>query len=289
MIPVKPLLSAAAEHGRMRLAHSLLVPCLLAALAPIARAQPEAPIAEGARYLLGVALLEGPEYAGSDRRELKLRPLWAYQHGRFRISTSRANGLLGFGSEASGPGASADLLSSERFKLGVALRIDSGRSSGDSPRLAGLPDIKRTLRGRIYAAYSFDKHWSVSASLSPDLLGRKGGTLGGLDLGYRARLGTDTEWTAGAGLSFGDRQNMRSYFGVSEAASAQSGLPVFAPRSLARDLHAGLGLTTALDRHWLGFAGLGVSTLLADAADSPLTHKKSSVSGSLGVVYRWLP
>lgn len=261
----------------------------LLALSGSALAQPEPGVAEGARYLLGVAALDAPEYAGADKRQFKLRPLWAYQNGRFRISTSRSNGLLGFGSEASGPGASADLLSSDRFKLGLALRVDSGRYSDDSERLAKLPDIKRTLRGRVYAAYAFDKHWSLSGSLSTDLLGHKGGSLLGLDLGYRARLGADTEWTAGAGLSFGDHQNMRSYFGISEAAALQSGLPVYTPRSMLRDAHAGVGLTTAFNRHWLGFAGLGVSTLLADAADSPLTYKKSSVSGSLGVVYRWLP
>lgn len=264
--------------------------CLaLAAVSGPVLAQPEPGVAEDARYLLGLAALDAPEYSGSDKREFKLRPLWAYQKGRFRISTSRSNSLLGFGSDASGPGASADLLSSERFKLGLALRVDSGRSSGDSTRLAGLPDIRRTLRGRVYVAYAFDKHWSLSGGWSQDLLGREGGALLGLDLGYRARLGPDTEWTAGAGLSFGDRRNLRSYFGVTEAASQASGLPVFTPSRMLRDAHAGVGLTTAFNRHWLGFAGLGVSTLLADAADSPLTHKKGSVSGSAGLVYRWLP
>lgn len=251
--------------------------------------EPEAAPAAGARYLLGAVLQDGPDYAGADRRQIKLRPLWAYQNGRFRISTSRASSLLGFGGEASGPGASLDLLSSERFRLGVALRMDSGRYSNDSPRLAGLPDVKRTLRGKLYLGYAFDKHWSAGASVSQDLLGRRGGAVAGLDLGWRVRQGAETEWSLGTGVSFGDRRYMQSYFGIGEGVAEQTHQPAYRLGGMARDLHAGLGVTRSFGRHWLGFAGLGVSALLGDAAASPLTQDKTAVSGSLGLAYRWLP
>ncbi|HEX2009777.1 MAG TPA: MipA/OmpV family protein [Roseateles sp.] len=261
----------------------------LLGLACAAQAQPGEAGAEGARYLLGSTLSSEPEYAGSDRRHFKLRPLWAYQQGRFRLSTGRAGGLLGLGGEASGPGASADLLSSGRLRLGLGLRIDHGRDSADSARLSGLPDVRGTLRGRIYAAYALGGPWSVTGSLSQDLLGREGGMLGGLDLGYRARLGPATEWSASVGLSFGDRRYMRSYFGIGEEVAARSGYAVFEPKRFARDLHAGIGLNHALDRHWLAFGGVSFSTLQADAAASPLTQERSSVSVSVGLAYRWLP
>lgn len=239
------------------------------------------------RYLLGAAVLHAPDYSGAARSATQLRPLWAYQKGRFRISTSRASGLLGFGGEARGSGASADLLSGERFNLGLALRVDGGRSSGESPRLSGLPDVRRTLRGRLYAGYALDPQWSLSASLSQDLMGRGGGATLGLGLGYRARLGERSEWSAGVGLNFGDRRHLRSYYGISAQASESSGLVLYRPGASATHLYGGLGLTTALGPHWVAFASLGMSRLLADAAASPLTERVSGVTGALGLAYRW--
>ncbi len=239
------------------------------------------------RFLLGASLFNAPEYSGARHSEARLRPVWAYQHGRFRVSTSRAGGLLGFGGEAGGSGASAELISGERIKLGLALRVDGGRSSGDSPRLAGLPDVRRTLRGRLYAGYALNRQWSVSAGLSQDLMGRGGGATLGLGLGYRARLGERSEWSAGAGINIGDRRHLRSYYGISAQAAESSGLARYRPGASASDLHAGLGLTTALGPHWVAFASLGVSQLLADAAASPLTERERGFTGAVGLAYRW--
>lgn len=240
-----------------------------------------------ARYLLGLNVSLGPEYPGADKQRLKARPLWAYQKGRFRISTGAAGGLLDLGGAASGPGASAELLRSDRLRLGVALRIDQGRDSADSDRLRGVPDVRATLRGRVYASYALSGGWSLGAAVSQDLLGRQGGISLGLDLGYSARLGPLTTWQAGAGLSLGDRRYMRSYFGVSERVAASSGYAVFDPGNPLRDVHAGLGFRHGLSRHWLSFGGIVYSRLLADAAASPLTRARGSSAVSLGLAYRW--
>ncbi|QPF71820.1 MipA/OmpV family protein [Roseateles sp. DAIF2] len=268
--------------------------CVLCLMGLGARADPEPAAAEpehkGARYLLGAALSVEPEYAGADRQRFKLRPLWAMQYGRFRLSTSRASGLMSLGGgEAGGPGASLDLLRGERLRLGLSLRVDRGRDSDESAHLAGVPDVRGTLRGRVYASYVLAGPWSLAGGLSQDLLGRKGGLLGSLDLNYRGRLGPGTEWGAGAGLSFGDRRYMRSYFGISEAVAARSVYAVFDPERATRDLHAGIGLSRVLDRHWVGFVGAGISTLLADAAASPLTQRRYSYSAAAGLAYRWGP
>ena len=47
------------------------------------------------------------------------------------------------------------------------------------------------------------------------------------------------------------------------------------------------GPLQVLDRHWVGFATLGVSTLLGQAADSPLTRQRAGLSVSAGLAYRW--
>lgn len=238
------------------------------------------------RYVLGAGLRYQPEYAGARSNETKLSPLWALQYGRWRISTSGGSGLLGFGNEVRGDGASTDLLRSDKVRLGVALRIDSGRKSADSSTTEGLPDVKRTLRGRFYASYALSRDWQLAGSLSQDLLGHHGGLVGGLDLGWRLRQAAHSEWTAGVGLSFADATNLRSYFGVTPAGSAASGLRVYQPGAGLRDVHAGMGWTYGLTPRWIVFSSLGGSLLLGPVADSPLTQRRFGAQAGIGLAYR---
>ncbi|MDR7272591.1 outer membrane scaffolding protein for murein synthesis (MipA/OmpV family) [Pelomonas saccharophila] len=264
--------------------------CILSSFllaAPNCRADDEAPQTPTAsNWLVGAMALSQPEYEGSDRRIVKLRPLWAYQWGRFRISTSRAGGVMNFASDPQGPGASALLLSSDQFRLGAALRFDSGRTSGDSEHLKGLPDVKRTLRGRFFASWKLAERWDLSGNISQDLLGRRGGAVGSVDLGYHQRVTERTEWSASVGASLASAQNMRTYFGVTPEQSVASGLPAFSPGAGARDVYGGLGFTTALTPRWILFGNAGVSRLVGDAAASPLTQQRSSFSAGVGLAYR---
>lgn len=240
----------------------------------------------GHNYLVGAMALSQPEYEGSERRVIKLRPLWAYQWGRFRLSTSRSSAAMNFGSDPQGPGASALLVDSQRVRFGAALRFDSGRNSGDSPRLSGLPDIERTLRGRVFVGYKLTDRWDISANVSQDLLGRQGGAVGSVDIGYHQRLGQNIQWSVGAGVSVGSRQNMQTYFGITPEQSASTKLPVFTAGSGLRNMYAGTGFITALSPRWILFGNVGASRLLGDAANSPLTLKTTSASAGLGLAYR---
>ncbi len=266
---------------------SLLVTILLCGLAKPAKAEDVvATILTQSRYVLGATYASSAEYPGSDRSQAKLRPIWAYQYGRWRLSTSRASAVLGFATDAAGPGASAELISTKNLHLGAAFRFDSGRRASDSTHLHGLPDVARTLRGRIYASYTLSKQWSVSGSLSHDLLGRGGGALASVDLGHRYWITPRTEWASGIGVNLADRRNMTTYFGISSAHAVQSGLRPFAASAGLRDIHLGTGLTTALTPRWIAFGNVGWSRLLADAAGSPLTRRASSANATFGLAYR---
>lgn len=238
------------------------------------------------QYVIGTALIWAPEYTGAGQQAFKLRPLFAYQYGRFRISTSRASGVLDFGNGSAGPGATAELLKRDNWKLGAGLRFDGGRQASDSPDLAGLPEIRRTLRGRIYTSYAFDANWGAGATVSQDLLGHQGGAVASFSAGYRDRLTQHSEWSAGTGLSFGNARHMKTYFGVSDAAAQTSGLAAFEPGAGVKDLSLGIGVTTELTSRWIGFAGVGASRLLGDAAASPLTKRSTTTSANVGIAYR---
>lgn len=257
---------------------------LTAATTASALDDPEQPV-PASRYVVGASLTSSPEYPGASRREIKLRPLWAYQYGRWRISTSRASSVLGFASDAVGPGASAELVSSKTWRVGAALRFDSGRSSSDSPDLEGMPDIKRTLRGRFYASYRLGEQWNLNGSVSQDLLGHHGGALASLDLGHQIRLGERTELSSGIGVSLGDASYMNTYFGVPDSA-VRPDRAAFTPGAGARDVHIGVGLMTALTPRWIAFANIGASRLLQDAAASPLIKRSTGSSAGIGLAYR---
>ena len=251
-------------------------------------AQPvdQEPESQPARYLLGASIATRPEYDGASSHQTKLKPLWALQWGRWRISTSGGSALLGFGREGGGAGASTLLIDRSRLRLGVALRVDSGRNSGDSSTTQGLPDVKRTLRARLFANYSLAPDWNLGANISQDLLGRKGGLTAGLDLGWRFYRSPTLEWASGVGVSAGNATNMSSYFGVPESAVATSGKPAYAPGAGLRDLHAGVSFTRPLSKHWFAFGGVGASYLLGPAAHSPLTQQRDGSYANVGIAWR---
>lgn len=261
--------------------------CLVVAFQPVAAQNGSLVNGElPARAVLGANLQYAPEYAGASRHSFDLKPLWALQYGRVRISSSGAAAVLGFGADTPGAGASADLVRTDRFKLRLGLRLDHGRKSSDSADLAGLPDVRNTVRGRVAASYALDEHWTTAASVSQDLLGRDGGALASLDLGYRARLTETTQWSTGVGLAFGNSRYMQSYFGVPEGALRPPRLPSFSPGAGARDVHTGIGLMTTITPRWVAFGGIGYSVLLGDAAASPLTKSRSDWSAAVGLAWR---
>jgi outer membrane protein len=267
--------------------HAYSAALILAALSLTAKAQEVLePTLTRSRFVLGAAFVSSADYPGSDRSEVKLRPLWAYQYGRWRLSSSRASSVLGFATDAVGPGASAELVATKNLHLGAAFRFDSGRKASDSPYLNGLPDVARTLRGRVYASYKLNQKWSIGGNLSQDLLGRGGGALATVDLGHKVWLAPRTELASGIGVNLADRRNMTTYFAISDEHAGRSGLRPFAARAGFREVHMGTGLTTALSPHWIAFGNVGWSRLLADAAGSPLTRRPNNFGASLGIAYR---
>ena len=48
-------------------------------------------------YVLGAIVSSSPDYAGGAERSYGLRPAWALEYGRFRLSSSRGNALMGHG------------------------------------------------------------------------------------------------------------------------------------------------------------------------------------------------
>ncbi|MDR7271990.1 outer membrane scaffolding protein for murein synthesis (MipA/OmpV family) [Pelomonas saccharophila] len=254
--------------------------------ATAARAEEDSSESQPTRYLLGLSVANGPEYEGARQRETKLKPVWAAKIGRIRITTAGGSALLGFGRDGAGAGASTQLIETDRWRLGVSASMDGGRDSDDASTTRGLPDVRRTLRAKLYVNYSLTQDWNLGASASQDVLGHKGGLTASLDLGWRFYRSDTTEWTTGVGVSAANAQNMRSYFGVPASASAASGKPAYEPGAGLRDAHFGINFKHALSKHWFVFGGAGANRLLGPAADSPLVEKPGGHSAAIGLAWR---
>ncbi len=278
------------RRGAPRLATGLLSAALLAALLALpVHAQEAAAKPDELRYLLGLRVSSGPEYPGSRRQEQGLTPLWALYWGRWRITTAGTGAMMGFGSEAAspGPGASRDWLQGEHWKLGLGLRIDSGRDSDQAEITRGLPDVPRTLRGRLNLQVELNPKWTLSASLSPDLLNRRGGTELSVDFGRSLYRSRHASLTLGLGLSASDRRHLQSYFGVPEGSEAAQRLGRhYEPGSGLTSAYVNLSYMQALTPRWVLVASWSEGRLLDAAAASPFVETTRQRSASIGLAYR---
>ena len=244
----------------------------------------EEPAGPQFNYALGAIVGSSPDYAGGAGRKNSLRPAWAIEYGRFRLSTSRGSAFMGHGLGPRESGASATLVERDRAYLSASLRIDNGRDGADAPILVGLPPVRSTLRARVSAGYALTPRWSVGAGLSQDILGRGGGAQLSVSVGYAWPVTEQTKVVFGAGASFGDRTYLRSHFGV--PASSAGGLPAFAPGAGLYSVDAGVEVMSAIHRNWVVLAAARVSQLQGDARRSPLSVQPTGYSVSVGLAYR---
>lgn len=237
-------------------------------------------------YALGALAGYSPDYPGGAGHKSSLRPAWAVEYGRFRLSTSRGSAFLGHGIVTRESGASATLAQDDDFHLSASLRIDKGRDRSDAALLVGLPPVRSTVRARVNAGFDLTPRWTLGASFSQDILGRGGGTQASTSVGYTWPVSEQTRVSFGAGASFGDRKYLRSHYGVPASAAGISPLPTFEPGAGLYSVDAGVEVMTALSRHWVLLGAAGVSQLQGDARRSPTTVRPTGYSVSVGLAYR---
>jgi len=94
----------------------------------------------------------------------------------------------------------------------------------------------------------------------------------------------------GVSSTYGDKNYMQTYFGVSPSDSLRSGLPVFDAGAGMRDFTFSGGGIYHLTKEWHLAAGLRYQKLLDDANNSPVVNiagTSSQVIFGVGVAYSW--
>ena len=228
-----------------------------------------APKFEGA---VGAVLTYKNEYLGARAHEADVGPAFYLRYKR--VSISHASGFVTRRQEELPLGLGLELVNRNKLRLNLGLRIDRGRDSSTSGALAGVEDVRATLRLRTGLVWQADTHWKATVGWTVDLLGRGGGSTLDAGLAYEQRVGSRSTWSTGVSTTWADGRYMRSWHGVTPAASAVNGLPVYRPGSGLRDVSLGTALRTELDANWSAFVGGGLGRVMGPAADSPLTRAR---------------
>lgn len=240
-------------------------------------------------YLVGLGLVSSAPHLGSEvDQRLRLRPIWAFQLGRFRFATSGASALLSQGRKTVDSGVSTELAGNDVWSLSTSLALDDKRSWKDDAVFRGLPDVRATVRGRVAAnaAIGKEKRWTYSVRASQDLLGRGGGLRLDQGLSYRHPVSKQTHWDLSLGAGWANRTYRQTYYGIDPAPAAATGLPAYAIGSGWDSVSLGWRITSALSHHWVAYGGVSVAQLQGAAARSPLTGRKIAYGATVGIAYR---
>lgn len=231
--------------------------------------------AQGANSIgLGVGAI--PVYEGSSQYRALPVPLINYHAGNFFITPRM--GLPAMGLKTS---LATDL------DAGVFLGLGLGRDADDADRTKGLDDID------FHAAYGAYVEWrpgrySLGAGYKQAARSGYGGTLQ-LRASYAAIMTEQHVVQVGVSTEWANHDAMQTWFGVtsSQAARSREGLSTYSPSSGFKSAALYTTWIYRIDPSWSTVSTVGVSTLLGDARDSPLTERKSNMFGSVGVMYRF--
>ena len=245
-------------------------------------AQEPRPDWEGA---IGPNLSYAPAYAGAQDHRTKLVPGFFLRWGRVTLTNS--SGFVTRRSDDVVRGLGLNLSPSDRIRVNLALRFDAGRSASDSPALAGLGNVRSTVRVRLSGSWLLGDGWRLGSGLSVDAAGRGGGDFADVSIVREQRLSSATTWSWGSSVAVASSGYMRSYFGVNPEQAARTAYPLYAPGAGLRDAAVFANIRSELGPRWVALGGIGASRLLGPAASSPLTQKPTGWGINGGVAWRF--
>jgi MipA family protein len=183
-------------------------------------------------------------------------------------------------------GLEVHALNHDGFKLDVKGGYDfmGGRKDSDSSHLRGLGDIKSGAVLGAKASYEIGP-MEFYASIDKTFGGSDGLVgVAGLNLSHNI---DQFMLSAGASATFADENHMESYFGVTAAQSANSGLAEYDADAGIKRFDIEASVTYMVNQNWMvrGQAGLGF--LAGDAKNSPIVQDEMQPSAMLMLGYRF--
>lgn len=173
------------------------------------------------------------------------------------------------------------------LRIGPLVSLNFGRSEDDSPDLKGMGDVGTSIELGAFAAYQMrDDRFRVR--MRQDVIGGHKGATVQFDYTHTFIRGTGLSLSGVVGVDAASAAYMKSFFGVTAAQAALTGLPTYHPSTGLKDINAGLNGSYTLSDRWTVFATVGYERLVGSAAASPLIKLRgdaNNVSASTFFVY----
>lgn len=170
--------------------------------------------------------------------------------------------------------------------LGVSPSRREKDGDHDHPnRLRGMGDVDAKAQANLYLNYD-NGPFHVNAGLHQTLASRRGTSLD-LTVGYDLYADPNNLIRASAAAVYANRSLMQTFFGVTQQQGFSSGQEPYKARAGLADGELGLSWRHALNDHWISTVDVGVARLRGDAADSPLTVRRTNGVASASIAYRF--
>ncbi|WP_268965133.1 MipA/OmpV family protein [Rhizobium alarense] len=222
------------------------------------------------KVTIGTGAIYMPEYEGSDKFDVNPFPIFSAEFGE-RVSVDIT-------------GVTVDLYEANGFRVGVKGGYEMGCKADDSDYLRGLGDIDAggVIGGIVsYEAGPFEAYATLDK------------TIGGSD-GLTGTVGAKASYkyerfifSADVLGTWADDKHMESYFGITSAQSARSGLAQYDAKAGVKRVDVKASITYMATENWLVTGAAGAGFLMGDAKDSPIVKDDVQPFAMLGVAYRF--
>lgn len=220
----------------------------------------------------GLVTIGGARYQGASEGRVLVVP---------GITVQTANGF--FADPINGAGFA--LNDSDDLQYGLRATVETGRSTEDA--LPGFDKIKARLNPGAFANYKLSDRLTLKSALRVGVGVGDGGKGSVLNLGvaYRMYQAGPFIVTVNGSVKYANSRYQQTYFGVSTAQSAASGLKSFQPAAGFNTAQLGVVAGFPLSARVYAFSGVSLQRLLGDAVNSPIVQKRQQLTGFLGSVY----
>jgi outer membrane scaffolding protein for murein synthesis (MipA/OmpV family) len=149
-----------------------------------------------------------------------------------------------------------------------------------------MGDIDGGLQAVLTASYQLGKV-GLSVGTTQAVGKRENGSTYTLGASVPLYSGTNDQVSLGGSAVYGDNKHMQTYFGVTGAQSARSGFKAYQAKSGFETVSAAVSWDHVIDKRWSTHTAVGFTRLLGDAADSPLTKRKTTPMLMTGISYKF--
>lgn len=182
-------------------------------------------------------------------------------------------------------GVSVRVFEHNGFSLAGKVGYEMGRDEDDAVRLRGLGDIDFAATVGAKAAYKWEG-LEVYAEVDQTIDGSES-LIGKFGAEITAPVTERFIVAAGISATVANDKHMESYFGVTAAQSAASGLSQYDAGAGLKRVDVTASATYMLTENWLVRGEAGVGFLMGDAADSPIVEEKVQPSFMAVVGYKF--